>query len=149
MDTAEGRGENRGTKEELKPESVCQSKLNARSWTSISSTQWIVKHNACGVYVISSTGSTHISQMNSKKKMLSHLFGQRTVQPAYELGPPFLRKVNGHIVDRSPRQSDADADQRINGVPIQWHDDQEEAAQAVDKREEEGQLWREKSHTRS
>lgn len=77
------------------------------------------------------------------------LSGQRTVQLADELGPPFLRKVNGHVVDRSPGQSDADADQRVNGVSVQRHDDQEEAAQAVDKREEEGQLWREKSHARS
>lgn len=75
--------------------------------------------------------------------------GRRTVQLAYKLGPPLLREVNGHIVDRSPGQSDADANQRVNGVSIQWHNDQEEAAQAVDEREEEGQLWREKSRTRS
>lgn len=115
---------NGGMKKESKPQtSVCQSTLNAVSWTSINST--------------TSSGpqrSTHISLIDSL-----------TVQLAHEPGPPLLREVNGYIVDRSPRQSDADADQRVDGVSVQRDDDQEEAAQAVDEREEEGQLWGEES----
>lgn len=91
------------------------------------------KHNSCRIYVISRTASS----------------GQCTVQLAYKRWPPLLRKVDGHIVDRSPGQGDADADQGVNGVSVQRHDDQEEAAQAVDKREEQGQLWRDRRHTGS
>lgn len=62
----------------------------------------------------------------------------------HEFGPALLGQVNGHVIDGHPRQRDADPDERIDGVSIQRHDDQEQAAQTVDEGEEQGQLWREK-----
>lgn len=58
-----------------------------------------------------------------------------------ESGPGAARQMEAEEVDGHAGQRHGDAHQRVDGVAVERHHHQEEAAQAVHDGEEQGQLW--------
>lgn len=65
-----------------------------------------------------------------------------TQQLGEQRGPSGLRQVDSQEVDGDPRQGDGYANQRVDGVAVQRHGHQEDAAQAEHHREGQRELWR-------
>lgn len=65
-----------------------------------------------------------------------------TQQLGEQRGASGLWQVDPQEVDGDPRQGDGYANQRVDGVAVQRHGHQEDAAQAEHHREGQRELWR-------